>query len=198
MVLEGSFVPKNDELVEIDISAYHPTLIAGLVGYEFGDVDIHQHFADLYEVDYKKSKELTFKQLYGGVFKEYEHIEFFKKTKQYIKELHQKYNEEGYIEVPISGYRFEKEKLGKIGPQKLFNYMLQNLETANNVRILVDIIKVIKNAKTNLILYTYDAFLFDKSNKENKVFSMVLDVFDKKKLNIKVSYGKNYDSLQRA
>ena len=60
-----------------------------------------------------------------------------------------------------------------------------------------DIIKVIKNAKTNLILYTYDAFLFDKSNKENKVFSMVLDVFDKKNLNIKVSYGKNYDSLQR-
>ena len=90
-----TFVPKNDELVEIDISAYHPTLIAGLVGYEFGDVDIHQHFADLYEVDYKKSKELTFKQLYGGVFKEYEHIEFFKKTKKYIKELHQKYNEEG-------------------------------------------------------------------------------------------------------
>ena len=36
--------------------------------------------AEVYKVDYEKSKELTFKQLYGGVFKEYENLEFFKKT----------------------------------------------------------------------------------------------------------------------
>ena len=193
-----TFVPKNDDLVEIDISAYHPTLIANLIGYKFEEEDIHQHFADLYGVSYKESKELTFKQLYGGVFKEYSHIEFFKKTKKYINKLHQEYNENGYIEVPISGYRFEKEKLGNIGAQKLFNYLLQNLETANNVRILVDIIRILKNAKTNLILYTYDAFLFDRSNTEKDVFSMIMDVFNKRNLNIKVSYGKDYDSLQRA
>ena len=152
----------------------------------------------MYEVDYQKSKELTFKQLYGGVFKKYEHIEFFAKTKKYIQELYKKYNDEGYIEVPISGYRFEKEKLGKIGAQKLFNYVLQNLETANNVRILGGIIRLLKMKKTKLVLYTYDAFLFDKDNKEEDTIKAIYEVFNKQNLNIKVSYGKNYDSLQKA
>ena len=101
------------------------------------------------------------------------------------------------IEVPISGYRFEKDKLGKIGAQKLFNYVLQNLETANNVRILWSIIKLLKNTKTKLILYTYDAFLFDKDNSEEELFKSIYEVFNTQNLNIKISYGKNYDSLQR-
>ena len=193
-----SFIPDRDEFVEIDISSYHPTLIARLIGYKFEEEDIHQHFAELYEVDYKKSKELTFKQLYGGVFKQYEHIEFFAKTKKYIQELHKKYNEEGYIEVPISGYRFEKEKLGEIGAQKLFNYMLQNLETANNVRILGEVIRLLKNKKTKLVLYTYDAFLLDKDNEEDDTLKSIYEVFNKRNLNIKVSYGRDYDSLQKA
>ena len=66
-----SFIPDNDEFVEIDISSYHPTLIAKLINYKFEEEDIHKHFAELYGVDYQKSKELTFKQLYGGVFKQY-------------------------------------------------------------------------------------------------------------------------------
>ena len=192
-----SFVPKNDELIEIDISAYHPTLIAKLINYKFKEEDIHQHFADLYGVDYKKSKELTFKQLYGGVFKQYENIEFFAKTKKFIEELHKKYNKDGFIEAPISGYKFEKSNLGEIGAQKLFNYLLQHLETANNVRILWEIIKIIRNAKTKLVLYTYDAFLFDKDNNEEDIMKSIINIFDINNLNIKISYGKNYDSLQR-
>ena len=35
------FIPRNDLLVELDISAYHPTLLAKLIGYDFGDKDIH-------------------------------------------------------------------------------------------------------------------------------------------------------------
>ena len=74
-----SFIPTNDCLLEIDISAYHPSLSCRLVDYSFPTVDIHAHMAKLYGVSYGKSKELTFKQLYGGVFKQYEHLEFFKK-----------------------------------------------------------------------------------------------------------------------
>jgi len=193
-----SFIPNNDEFVEIDISAYHPTLISNLIGYKFKEKDIHQHFAEIYDVDYQKSKELTFKQLYGGVFKKYEHIEFFSKTKKYIEELYSKYNKDGFIEVPISEYRFCKEKLGKIGAQKLFNYVLQNLETANNVRILGGIIRLLKMKKTKLVLYTYDSFLLDKDNTEEDTIKAIYEVFNKQNLNIKVSYGKDYDSLQKA
>ena len=84
-----------------------------------------------------------------------------------------------------------------MNPQKLFNYLLQNLETAINVRILWEIIKVLKTAKTKLVLYTYDAFLFDKDNNEEDIMKSIINIFDINNLNIKISYGKNYDSLQR-
>ena len=66
----SSFIPSNNEFIEIDISAYHPTLAGQLVGYEFSNSDIHSEFAALYNVDYKTAKELTFKQFNGGVFKD--------------------------------------------------------------------------------------------------------------------------------
>jgi hypothetical protein len=56
---------------------------------------------------------------------------------------------------------------------------------------------LIKNSNTKLILYTYDAFLFDKDNKEEELMESIYKVFNKQNLNIKVSYGKDYDSLQR-
>ena len=42
-------------------------------------------FAKMYKVDYKKAKEITFKQIYGGIWKEYEELEFFKKVKVYTE-----------------------------------------------------------------------------------------------------------------
>jgi len=77
-----SFIPRNDVFVEYDISAYHPTLSGKLIDYDFGDNDIHKDFASMYGVDYAKAKELTFKQLYGGVFKEYAHLEYFQKIQK--------------------------------------------------------------------------------------------------------------------
>ena len=72
-----SFIQSNNIFCEIDISAYHPSLSCSLIDYNFPTVDIHSHMAKLYGVSYAKSKELTFKQLYGGVFRQYEHLEYF-------------------------------------------------------------------------------------------------------------------------
>lgn len=188
-----AFIPRNDKFIEIDISAYHPTLAASLIDYIFDTKDIHQAFAEMYGVDYKKSKELTFKQLYGGVFKQYKHLEFFKKIEKYVDKLWKKFQKDGYIECPISNHRFEKEKLENMNPQKLFNYLLQNLETANNVRILWEIIKLLRKKKTKLVLYTYDSFLFDLDNKEEELVEEVLKIFKKFKLQVKLNYGTNYN-----
>ena len=188
-----TFIPENDRLVEIDISAYHPTLASSLIHHNFGDDDIHRSFARLYNVDYKKAKELTFKQLYGGVFKQYQHLEFFQKIQTYINKIWSQFQNEGFIECPISKYRFERDKLDNMNPQKLFNYLLQNLETATNVRILWEIIKILKNKQTKLILYTYDAFLLDVHKGEKEEIKLILDVFKKHKLKVKIKHGSNYD-----
>ena len=188
-----SFIPTNDKLYEIDISAYHPSLSCRLVDYSFPTVDIHSHLQELYGVDYAKSKELTFKQLYGGVFKQYEHLEFFKKISIYVKELWEEFESNGEIKCPISNFVYKKEKLDDMNPQKLFNYLLQNLETSMNVCILWDIIQVLRGKKTKLVLYTYDSFLFDLDEKETQVIEDVKNIFKKYKFNIKIKQGYDYD-----
>ena len=188
-----SFIPRNDSFYEFDIGAYHPTLLAKLVGYDFGNEDIHSAFAKMYGVDYKKAKELTFKQLYGGVFDQYKDLEFFKKVQVYTDNLWKEFNEKGWIECPISKHRFVKEKLDEMKPQKLLNYLLQNLETAMNVHILWEIIKLLQNKKTKLVLYTYDSFLFDVSKEEVEILDEIKELFNKHKLQIKTCYGNNYN-----
>ena len=187
------FIPRNDILFELDISAYHPTLLANLVGYDFGDKDIHSAFAEMYGVDYQKAKELTFKQLYGGVFEQYKDLEFFKKVQVYVEELWEEFNNSGQVIVPISRYCFKKDKLENMNPQKLLNYVLQNLETATNVRILWEIFRLLKGKNTKLVLYTYDSFLLDLDKNEKQVIKEILEVFKKHKLQVKYSYGDNYD-----
>jgi len=191
--IRKTFIPKNDKLVEIDISAYHPTLASSLIHYSFDGRDIHASFAKMYGVDYKKSKELTFKQLYGGVFDQYKHLEFFQKIQNFIDNLWDDFQTKGFIECPISKYKFEKSKLDNMNPQKLFNYLLQNLETAKNVHILWDIIKILKNKDTKLVLYTYDAFLLDFKITERTTLERILDVFKKYKLKTKITHGNSYD-----
>ena len=187
------FIPSNDLLFELDISAYHPTLLANLIGYDFCGRDIHQAFAEMYQVDYKKAKELTFKQLYGGVFDQYKDLEFFKKVQVYTDDMWARFRNEGFVECPVSKHIYKNDMLEDMKPQKLLNYVLQNLETATNVRILWEIFKVLRGKNTKLILYTYDSFLFDLDNSERELLREVIKIFKKYKLQVKHSYGDTYD-----
>ena len=188
-----SFIPRNNRFVEIDISAYHPSLAARLIDYKFTTSDIHAHFATLYNVDYKKSKELTFKQLYGGVFENYKHLEFFQKVEKYVGETWSKFQSDGYIECPVSSFVYTKENLGEMNPQKLFNYVLQNLETSVNCLVLWDMLRILRGCKTKLVLYTYDSFTFDLDDSEEEVIEEIRETFKKYKLNIKEETGYDYN-----
>tara|TARA_R110000737_G_scaffold285214_1_gene291766 strand:+ start:70 stop:1272 length:1203 start_codon:yes stop_codon:yes gene_type:complete len=187
------FIPRNHKFIEMDISAYHPTLLANLLDYDFGGVDIHNAFAEMYGVEYSKAKEITFKQIYGGIWKDYENLPFFQKVKVYTNELWQEFQSKGYIECPISGYKFEGDKLDNMNPQKLLNYLLQNLETATNILILWDIFKILRGKNTKLVLYVYDSFLLDFDEGEEEILEEIKGVFDKNKLQTKTKTGVNYN-----
>jgi hypothetical protein len=190
------FIPRNDLFIEMDISAYHPTLLASLLDYDFGDVDIHNSFAQMYGVDYAKAKEITFKQLYGGIWKEYKEIEFFKKTQVYIDDLWKQFETQGYIKCPISDHKFIKSEMEGMNPQKLLNYLLQNLETANNVLILWDIFKILRGKNTKLVLYVFDSFLFDMDENEQDILQEIINVFKTKNLQTKIKKGTNYNNIK--
>ena len=190
------FIPRNDIFIEMDISAYHPSIIANLLNYTFDSSDVHGSFAKMYGVDYAKAKEITFKQIYGGVWKEYQELPFFKKVIAYTDDLWDTFNYGGYIECPISKHKFVKSEMENMNPQKLFNYVLQNLETANNVCILWEIFKILRGKNTKLVLYVYDSFLFDYDKDEPDVMLEILGIFNKYNLQVKTKDGKNYHEIQ--
>jgi hypothetical protein len=80
-----------------------------------------------------------------------------------------------------------------MNPQKLFNYVLQNLETSTNVLVLWDIFRILRGYKTKLVLYTYDSFLFDWDEGEIELLEKIRDIFKKYKLNIKEIEGYDYN-----
>jgi len=190
------FIPRNDIFVEMDISAYHPTLLANLLDYTFDSDDIHGSFAQMYGVDYAKAKEITFKQIYGGVWKEYQNLPFFRKVIAYTDGLWDDFQYGGSIECPISGYKFKQKELENMNPQKLLNYVLQNLETANNVCILYEIFKILRGKNTKLVLYVYDSFLFDVDKSEKDVLKEIAKVINDKNLQFKVKTGTNYANIK--
>jgi len=118
-------------------------------------------------------------------------IEFFKKTQNFIDELYNQYNTHGYIESPISKWRFEKQILGDIKPQKLFNYLLQEIETSQNINIMWEIFKTLRGKSSYLFLYVYDAFVFDWNNQDD--FEQITLIFDKYLLKTKISKGEDYN-----
>jgi hypothetical protein len=188
-----SFIPQNEKFIEIDITAYHPTISSHLVDFEFPDSDIHSSFATMYGVDRDKAKELTFKQLYGGVFKEYRELPFFRRIQSYIDNTWQTFQKTGEIETEISGYKYYRDSLENMNPQKLFNYILQNYETSQNILILWDILSILRGKKSKLVLYTYDSFLIDLSDEEKDLVKDVQKIFENYKLNTKIKYGSSYD-----
>ena len=83
-----------------------------------------------------------------------------------------------------------------MNPQKLLNYLLQNLETATNVLILWDIFKILRGKNTKLVLYVYDSFLLDIDESETEILDEIKQIFKDKNLQIKIKKGVNYNFTQ--
>ena len=186
------FIPKNDKFIELDIVAYHPNIAANLINFNFSSADIHSEFATMYGVDRNEAKELTFKQLYGGVFQQYKDLPFFQQIDQFIQQKWEQFTTRGFVECDISHYRFEKDSLENMNPQKLFNYLLQNYETSNNIVILYQILKLLRGKKTEIVLYTYDSILIDYKEDENLI-NDIQQLFTERGLSTSKTTGYDYD-----
>jgi uncharacterized pyridoxamine 5'-phosphate oxidase family protein len=191
------FVPKNDFLVEFDFDAYHLRLISRLIGFEPPKDSMHNylgrayfHVNELSPEQYKESKAITFKQLYGGIEKKYEDIDFFKSLNQFIEQEWKKYNAHKALILPTG--RILK-KLPGMNKLKLFNYIIQNLETKENIYKILEINKLLNKKRTKLILITYDSFLFDFSQDDGKtLLKKIKTILEGENMIVKHKYGTNY------
>jgi hypothetical protein len=168
----SAIIPKNDSFVEADFDGYHIRLVADLIGYQLDQSSAHKQLGKLYfnketltDEEYKNTKQINFQAIYGKTPEQYQHLEFFVKLETYINNLWETYQEQGVVRIPISNKPLTT-KLKDMYPKKLFNYVLQGLESANNILILRDIIKLLRNYRTKVTLYTYDSILLDYSEQD--------------------------------
>lgn len=159
---------KTSILIEFDYSAFHVRLISKLIKYQLPEENPHNYFGKQYfgveelnSDQYELSKALSFKVVYGGIDDEYAIIPFFKKVYEFRTKLFKEYKTNGFIRSVIFNRPIG---LGKNLPEhKLFNYLLQSYETEFNSLIINNIFNYLYNKQSNLILYTYDSFLFNLS-----------------------------------
>ena len=194
-----SFEPDNDLFIEMDYDGYHPRLIGDIVGFLFED-NVHNTLAQIYfkskEItpqQYKESKILTFRQIYGGIDKANLHHPFFRKTQDFINIIWEEFNKKGYIDV--GSYRIKKDDHPKIRSQKLFNYYIQATETETNIRKIKDIQDYLEDKKTKLVLYVYDAFIFDFAKEDGKQTLIDIENMLSEKFPVKLKTGEHYGAL---
>lgn len=188
-------------LIEVDFKAYHLFLISKLIGWDWDGKDIYNEFAkyyydvdvpEQYQIDFIKTE--MFRNLYGKVDDKFLNHPFLIKVHNLIDDLWYQYQTS-----TVKTFIFERElgKIPNLNPTKLFNYLIQNLETEYNGVLLNNLFEYLENKKTKVILYTYDAILFDYHYDDGPNFINDLkNIF--KDIPYRIKYGKNYNDLKAA
>jgi len=189
-------------IAEFDYDAYHLRLIANLIDYEQPSSGFHRYLGKLYfdkdelsKDEYNEAKRITFRILYGGVPNELKSVTYFGKIDKYISKLWDIYNSTGYIETPILKRRFYKTNFEGMTPQKLFNYLIQAYETESNCIVMKDLFAVLDGKSSKMILYVYDAFVFDVSPDDGKQLLYDLQKVMQYPTSLKV--GRNYHTMKK-
>jgi hypothetical protein len=192
---------ERGTLIEFDYVAYHLHLIADIIDYKFpNNLTGHEYMASQYfDVNTPtkemtdKSKAITFKQMYGHVSKEYEHIEFYKKLKEFINLIWAEHYTNKEV-IPV----IDRKTPIIDNKQKLFNYFVQNYETKRNIPLLIKVNELLKNCKSYAILYTYDSILVDFNEDDGKqIIKRIVNILTEDgKFPVKIKHGKNYKEIK--
>lgn len=169
-----AIVPQNDYFIEFDFDGYHLRLLSDIIDYKLDSTKAHRQLASLYfqkedisDEEYLQAKQMNFQAIYGKIPPQYSDLEIFKKIQTYIDTLWKTFEEQGYVNAPLSMKRFSY-KIPDMNPHKLMNYIIQSVETSRNVLILKDVLNFLKDKKTNIALYTYDSIVLDFSKDDGK------------------------------
>jgi hypothetical protein len=183
--------PTNDKFIEFDIQGYHPRILGDMIDFNFGDKNVYEVLSELLNVSSQEAKELTFKQLYGGVWKEYRNQPFFRDIVTLTDGIWDEYQYGKQYATRNRIFTLDKD----MTQSKLLNYIIQSHETSNNVVMLDNILNYLRDKQTKLVLYTYDAFLFDYAEEDGK--ELLLTLKDMIPYPINIKQGKTYHGLEK-
>jgi len=184
------FIPQHDYFIEYDFTAYHPSIIGNLLDYKF-DSSPYAHLGEILNVSEKQAKEITFQNLYGGVRKEFRDKPFFKQVYEKTHDLWNGFQRNKLITLPNGRIVYDN---GDFTPSKLFNYVIQSLETTSNVEILQNVLPYLQDKQSSIVLYTYDSILIDYSKEDGiQLVKDVKDLLESTGYTTKLKRGTNYD-----
>ena len=178
-----TFIPTNDYLVEFDYSAYHPRIIAKIIGYEWK--------TNPYD---EIPKEVMFQNLYGGIRKEHIHEPFFAKLDEYLNHKWNEFTSDGALDLVMT--KLPASRIENPTKNKLLSYIIQSYETYYNVKTLKAVFDYLKDKQTKIVLYTYDSFLLDVSRKDGKkLLADIKNILENLGFPTKMKTGDNYGVL---
>jgi len=178
---------EDGMLVQFDYSSYHLYLVSTLIGYTFPtDVSAHEYLGRYYydkdkltEEEYNEAKKINFNILYGGIDKDFLSIPFFNLTNSYIEEQWKSFIDDTYIYSPIFKRRINKSFFDDMSPSKLFNYLIQSMESETSIVNISKVICLLENFESKIILYTYDSILVDfKKSDGGKLITDIKNVLE--------------------
>lgn len=184
-------------LLQFDYESYHLRLIAGMIGFKLPtDISAHQYFADIYGTDYETAKKITFTYLYGGLDDNARGIPFFQKVDEYIKGLYQRFIISGKLTTLLYKREIPFNRIEGANEQKVFNYLLQSLETEINYMKIGEVMEYLSGKMSKMILYTYDAFVIDTHPIEREmVLNDIREIMEKGGFPVRCEEGENYNNL---
>lgn len=192
-------------MVLLDFESYHLRLISQLIGYKLPDMPVHEYFGRQYfktnsltQEQYDESKKKSFYSLYSDTQSE---IPFFKQVTDYKNRLWKEINMDGFILSP-KRKRIKLEHIWEPSPAKVFNYLIQWIETERNLSALSKIVRMFDGKQSQIVLYNYDAILIDFCLDDGlqllRDTAEVLENFDSdQRFPVRMYYGKSYGELKK-
>jgi hypothetical protein len=189
---------QGGSLIQMDWESYHVRLIARIVGYEIPEgVTAHGHLAQYYGVTEAESKGITFTYLYGGITDAVKDIPFYKKVGEWLDGMWNGFVISGNLTTPIFKRQIHFSRIEAPTKQKVFNYLLQALETEINYKKLAEILAVMEGKMSKPVLYTYDSLLIDTHPIEREwVLTTLRTVMERGGFPVRAYEGNNYNDLE--
>lgn len=187
----GSFVSGEGRVfLQMDYDAFHPRIIGKLINYPLPQTPVHEWLAGEYGVGYDEGKSITFRLLYGGIDTPFKSIPFFLTVDNYITHIWNRVKDLDYLETKYR--RIPLSWIEEPNPQKVFNYLLQALETELNI----DTIERLRGRGLPLpTLYVYDSFLFELRVGDTQTPKKIKEVVEELGFPVKGSWGMDYGKI---
>jgi hypothetical protein len=169
-------------------------LLAKILDYQF-DYHPYEQIRDELgiDMDYDQFKGKVFQNIYGTITPEFMNHPFFQTVQAMIDTMYEQYESEGMVK----SWFYEKlfRDIQDATPNKVFNYVLQSLETEYNVRKIKTILPHLKNRKSVFMMYLYDAFIFDIHPDEMDLIDVLHRAFETDNMSVKIYTGDSFGSI---